>query len=238
MIAALAVSTLLLALNYLAFPEFGSFGNENSIQWLISSWNKQTDYEHGWLVVPIIVFMLYHARKKIAQAPRRMDWRGLILFIPAIMLLMLSFRVGQPRVAVGALPLIFTGRGLVPGRTADRQAVRLPAALFLAVHPLPSFQRATVGLQIIATELGHWGASIFGVDTYLQGTNIRSTGGHWDAFNIAGGCSGMRSLMALLMLSAAWAYLSDLKFWKKCVLFLSAIPWPSSATVSASPASW
>ncbi len=34
----------------------------------------------------------------------------------------------------------------------------------------------------------------------------------------------MRSLMALLMLSAAWAYLSDLKFWKKCVLFLSAIP--------------
>ncbi len=106
MIAALVVSTLLLALNYLAFPEFGSFGNENSIQWLISSWNKQTDYEHGWLVVPIIVFMLYHARKKIAQAPRRMDWRGLILFIPAIMLLMLSFRVGQPRVAVGALPLI------------------------------------------------------------------------------------------------------------------------------------
>lgn len=66
-----------------------------------------------------------------------MDWRGLILFIPAIMLLMLSFRVGQPRVAVGALPLIFTGRGLVPGRTADRQAVRLPAALFLAVYPLP-----------------------------------------------------------------------------------------------------
>ena len=109
MIAALAVSTLLLALNYLAFPEFGSFGNENSIQWLISSWNKQTDYEHGWLVVPIIVFMLYHARKKIAQAPRRMDWRGLILFIPAIMLLMLSFRVGQPRVAVGALPLILLG---------------------------------------------------------------------------------------------------------------------------------
>ena len=59
MIAALAVSTLLLALNYLAFPEFGSFGNENSIQWLISSWNKQTDYEHGWLVVPIIVCLIY-----------------------------------------------------------------------------------------------------------------------------------------------------------------------------------
>ena len=39
MIAALAVSTLLLALNYLAFPEFGSFGNENSIQGLRSAGN-------------------------------------------------------------------------------------------------------------------------------------------------------------------------------------------------------
>ena len=224
MIAALAVSTLLLALNYLAFPEFGSFGNENSIQWLISSWNKQTDYEHGWLVVPIIVFMLYHARKKIAQAPRRMDWRGLILFIPAIMLLMLSFRVGQPRVAVGALPLILLGGAWYLAGPQTGRLCAFPLLFFWLCIPLPTFQQATVGLQIIATELGHWGATIFGVDTYLQGTNIRSTGGHWDAFNIAGGCSGMRSLMALLMLSAAWAYLSDLKFWKKCVLFLSAIP--------------
>lgn len=41
------------------------------------------------------------------------------------------------------------------------------------------------------------------------------------------------------MLSAAWAYLSDLKFWKKCVLFLSAIP---LAVIGqrrpASPALW
>ena len=140
MIAALAVSTLLLALNYLAFPEFGSFGNENSIQWLISSWNKQTDYEHGWLVVPIIVFMLYHARKKIAQAPRRMDWRGLILFIPAIMLLMLSFRVGQPRVAVGALPLILLGGAWY---LAGPQTARLCAfpLLFFWASPCPPSSR-------------------------------------------------------------------------------------------------
>lgn len=134
MIAALAVCAILLAVPYLAFPEFGSTGNESSIQWLVSSWNKQTDYEHGWLVVPIIAFMLYHARKKIAQAPRRMDWRGLILFIPAALLLALSFRVGQPPRGRGRASPDPAGRSLVPGRTADRQAVRLPPALLLAVH--------------------------------------------------------------------------------------------------------
>lgn len=141
MIAALAVSTLLLALNYLAFPEFGSFGNENSIQWLISSWNKQTDYEHGWLVVPIIVFMLYHARKKIAQAPRRMDWRGLILFIPAIMLLMLSFRVGQPRVAVGALPLILLGGAWYLAGPQTARLCAFPLLFSGCVSPCPPSSR-------------------------------------------------------------------------------------------------
>lgn len=161
MIAALAVCAILLAVPYLAFPEFGSTGNESSIQWLVSSWNKQTDYEHGWLVVPIIAFMLYHARKKIAQAPRRMDWRGLILFIPAALLLALSFRVGQPRVAVGAFPLILLGGAWY---LAGPQIARLcasPCSSSGCAFPLPSFQQATVELQIVCHGAGAPGCGPF-----------------------------------------------------------------------------
>ena len=224
MLAALVSGGLLLAWPYLAIAEFGPGGSQNGFQWLFSAWNPETDYEHGWLVIPIIAFMLYHARHCIIRAPKRIDWRGLLLFVPACILLMLSFRVGQPRVAMGALPLILLGGAWYLAEPQTARICAFPLLFFWLCIPLPSFQQATVELQIIATQFGHLGGSLFGVDTYLQGTNIRSTEGHWDAFNIAGGCSGMRSLMALIMLSAAWAYLSDLKFWKKCVLFLSAIP--------------
>ena len=224
MLAALVSGGLLLAWPYLAIAEFGPGGSQNGFQWLFSAWNPETDYEHGWLVIPIIAFMLYHARHCIIRAPKRIDWRGLLLFVPACILLMLSFRVGQPRVAMGALPLILLGGAWYLAGPLTARICAFPLLFFWLCIPLPSFQQATVELQIIATQFGHLGGSLFGVDTYLQGTNIRSTEGHWDAFNIAGGCSGMRSLMALSMLSAAWAYLSDLKFWKKCVLFLSAIP--------------
>ena len=224
MLAALVSGGLLLAWPYLAIAEFGPGGSQNGFQWLFSAWNPETDYEHGWLVIPIIAFMLYHARHCIIRAPKRIDWRGLLLFVPACILLMLSFRVGQPRVAMGALPLILLGGAWYLAGPQTARICAFPLLFFWLCIPLPSFQQATVELQIIATQFGHLGGSLFGVDTYLQGTNIRSTEGHWDAFNIAGGCSGMRSLMALIMLSAAWAYLSDLKFWKKCVLFLSAIP--------------
>lgn len=224
MLVVLSISTILLAIPYLAFFEFGSYGDQSSTQWLISAWNKQTDYEHGWLVPPIIALMLYHARQKITQAPKSIDYRGLILFIPAIIILLLSFRVGQPRISMGALPLVLLGGAWYLAGPKIAKLLAFPLLFFWLCIPLPAFQQTTVGLQIIATELGHLGSNLFGIDTYIQGTSIRSTGEHWDAFNIAGGCSGMRSLMALIMLSAAWAYLAELRFWKKCVLFLSAIP--------------
>lgn len=169
--------------------------------------------------------MLYHARHCIIRAPKRIDWRGLLLFVPACILLMLSFRVGQPRVAMGALPLILLGGAWYLAGPQTARICAFPLLFFWLCIPLPSFQQATVELQIIATQFGHLGGSLFGVDTYLQGTNIRSTEGHWDAFNIAGGCSGMRSLMALIMLSAAWAYLSDLKFWKSACFFSALFLW-------------
>lgn len=224
MITCIIASALVLAWSCLALSAFGVDGRQNSFEWLVSAWNPETDYEHGWLVAPIIVFMLFHARNKLAQVAKRIDWRGLLLLIPACLLFMLSFRVGQPRLAVAALPMILLGGAWYLAGPGTARICAFPLLFFWLCIPLPSFQQATVELQIIATRFGHWGGSLFGVDTYLQGTNIRSTQGHWDAFNIAGGCSGMRSLMALIMLSAAWAYLSDLKFWKKCVLFLSSIP--------------
>ena len=156
MIAALAVCAILLAVPYLAFPEFGSTGNESSIQWLVSSWNKQTDYEHGWLVVPIIAFMLYHARKKIAQAPRRMDWRGLILFIPAALLLALSFRVGQPRVAVGALPLILLGGAWYLAGPQIARLCAFPLLFFWLCIPFPLSSRPRWSCKSSPRSWGTW----------------------------------------------------------------------------------
>jgi exosortase len=80
-------------------------------------------------------------------------------------------------------------------------------------------------MQLIATKAAHWGAGLCGVETIVEGTNISSASGNWDTYSIAGGCSGMRSLMALIMVSIAWGYLADkLVLWKRVALGLSAIP--------------
>ena len=72
--------------------------------------------------------------------------------------------------------------------------------------------------------MAHHGSGLFGVETYVEGTKVLPLKGDWKPLDIAAGCSGIRSLMALLMISAAWAYIAKMALWKKVLLFLSAFP--------------
>ncbi|MEI8343024.1 MAG: exosortase/archaeosortase family protein, partial [Verrucomicrobiota bacterium] len=99
-----------------------------------------------------------------------------------------------------------------------------PLFFFWLAIPLPSFQQATTHLQLLATSLAHHGSGLFGVETYVEGTKVLPLKGNWKPLDIATGCSGIRSLMALLMISATWAYIAKMALWKKALLFLSAFP--------------
>lgn len=205
-------------------PGFGPGRTLSIIGWLKTACNAENDYEHAWMVPPIMAFMLWHARDKLEMATKRIDWRGLLVLGLGVGLYLMAFRTSQARVGAFALPVVMLGGAwyLCGARVAG--IVAFPLLFFWMSIPLPSFQQATVWLQLIATQAGHLGSALFGVETYVQGTNILSPNGKWDAYNIAGGCSGMRSLMALTMIAAAWAYVADIVWWKKIILFASAIP--------------
>lgn len=200
-------------------------GADTAVSWLISAWNPATDYEHGWMVPLLAAYLLHHAWGRMQGIEFRASLHGLWLVVLGALLGLLAVRTHQGRVAIGALPFVLTGLvWCYWGRAAALKSTFPLFFLWMCV-PLPAFQQATVGMQLLATQAAHWCAGICGVQTVVEGTNISSATGNWDAFNIAGGCSGMRSLMALVMISTAWGYLaSDLALWKRIVLAVSAIP--------------
>lgn len=200
-------------------------GHQSATEWLISSWNRETDYEHGWMVPLLSGYMLVHAVSGLRGQKTTGSLHGLWLAALGALFCVLAVRTQQGRVAIGALPFLLTGAVWCywGGRAAARCAFPL-FFLWMSI-PLPGFQQATVGMQLLATQAAHWGAGLCGVQTIVEGTNITSATGQWDTYSIAGGCSGMRSLMALIMISIAWGYLADkLALWKRIVLGLSAIP--------------
>ncbi len=215
----------ILVLFYGFYPAY--MGNSQSAAyWLQSAWNTENDYEHGWMVPLLSLYMLRHAlQKQKNKLPNEGSMYGLAGIALGALLCVLAVRTQQGRVAIGALPFLLTGMTwCYLGGKAARLCAFPFFFLWLSI-PLPGFQQATVGLQLLATQGAHWGAGLLGVQTIMDGTNISSATGNWDAYSIAGGCSGIRSLMALLMMSVAWAYLADnLALWKRLILGLSAIP--------------
>lgn len=223
----IAVYLLILLLFFWLYPAYVE-GTKGACAWLLSAWNKENDYEHGGLVPVFAAYLFLHAwgtlpKRSPGGSPGSLH--GLWVILLGALLCMVAVRSQQPRVAWGALPFLLSGLiWCALGRRAALHCAFPCFFLWLAI-PLPGFQQATVGMQLLAAEGSHWLAGLFGVETVLEGTNVSSVSGQWDSFNIAGGCSGMRSLMALIMISAAWGYLAEgLSLWKRLLLGLSAIP--------------
>jgi exosortase len=220
----LILASLALIWFYVFETRYGVARHQSALGWLWSAWNPETGYEHGPmfpLIVAGLIFHRFQTFKSVVSKPE--GWGLLIVFIGAAFYAA-GYRTLQPRVAVGALPILLWGAAwFFWGRHVAKKLI-FPLFFFWLAVPLPSFQQGTVHLQMIATSSAHHVSSLFGVETIVKGTEISSAQGKWDPLEIAGGCSGIRSLMALLMISGAWAYISDMVTWKRVLLFLSAFP--------------
>lgn len=205
-------------------PRYGSDRTMSALSWLMSAWNPETDYEHGWMFPFVIGGLIIYRLKDLRTMVRDGDWWGLGIVILGLAIYAAGYRTLQPRITVAALPVILWGSVIFLGGWRLGMKLAFPLFFFWLAIPLPSFQQATVHLQIIATKAAHHLSDLFGVATYFEGTEIYSRDGSWAPLSIAGGCSGIRSLMALLMISAAWAYIAEMAMWKRVLLFLSAFP--------------
>lgn len=222
--AVVGISLALVAGFFLLVPRYGPIRADSPLGWLAETWNKETDYEHGWIFPILIAGLLSYRFKDLRNAVGKGSWQGLLVVIFGTLLYAAAYRTLQARIAVGALPIILWGGAWYLWGWRLAKLLAFPLFFFWLSIPLPSFQQATTGLQQLAATLTYHGAALFGVETIVKGTDILPVHGNWEALSIAGGCSGIRSLMALLMISAAWAYVAPVSLWKKAILLLSAIP--------------
>ena len=72
--------------------------------------------------------------------------------------------------------------------------------------------------------------NIASVETIQDGTRLISAAtatkaqGEWFQLNVDGPCSGLRSLFALIMVSALFGYFRQRTFWRQALLFAASIP--------------
>jgi exosortase len=222
--ALVAALVLVLAYFYGFVHSFGPKHANSAFTWLVSTWNPRTGYEHGFLVPFLFLILVARRLPLVLAAPVRPSAWGLVAVLFGALCFVAAVRTFQPRVALGGLPFIVLG-GLAWWRGwASARLLAFPVMLLYFVIPVPGMIQATNGLQLLATKSAYHLSTLFGISASLSGNDIYSVPmGKWN-FNIAEGCSGVRSLMALTLVSAVYAHLTQKTLWKKIVLFSCSVP--------------
>ena len=192
--------------------------------WMEDAWNTRNNLEHGYIVpVAFVVFIVSAIRHSRSEELSK-GTVGIPIFWFGVLLYLVSARTIQPRVALIGLPFLISGAIIYVLGWKKGKHFLFASFFWYFAMPVPGLQQLTNGLQVIITKWCYHAGVFCGMELTLSGNNIKSATDAWPGFDIAEGCSGIKSLMALVMISAIYAYYTQDKLWKKMVLFAMALP--------------
>lgn len=182
------------------------------------------DMSFAWYVPVFSMYVVWRDRKAIVSSAGEPSFAGFTVSLAALFCGYLGVRGVQVRLEILAfallvlsLPWAFYGR---------RMAGKLffPAAFLLFCMPLSSFlDVVTVHLRLLATSVSAVLLRGAGSEMVRTGTLISSPDGSF-AVDVASPCSGLRSVFALLALSAGYAYFTLPTWPRRAALFALSVP--------------
>ena len=183
---------------------------------MVSIWERSETFAHGFLVLPIALYLVWRQRLGLSSIHYQADWRALpvIAIVGFVWLLarLVEVLVVEQLAAVLMIPLLVW---LVFGLAALRYlAFPLGFLLFAVpmgeglVYPLMQF---TASFTVFMLRLS-------GIPVYWQGTFFSIPSGDW---SVVSACSGIRYLIASVFLGVLYAYLNYRSPWRR-LLFVGA----------------
>jgi exosortase A len=176
---------------------------------MLEMWSL-ANYQHGWLVYPISAYILWRRRQDLATAPVQGSLVGVVLTALVVLTWIVSRSIQVQAVEFGASTLLIFAAFWAVGGTHAMQQAAFPLLLLVAAIPAGEILIGPLmeTTATIATSLLH----IAGVPVYRDGMFLTLPGG---SFEVAKVCSGLRFLLAGVMASLAYAYVTYSAFTKR-----------------------
>ena len=188
---------------------------------------EEEDMSFAWFVPAFSAYVLWTQRARLVEAVRcgGFSWGGLLASVPFLGLALLGTRGVQLRLEqLGFIGLCVT----VPWTFFGRRCARLfvfPAAYLLFCIPMATFlDIVTIHLRYLASSTAMAVLNGFGFEAVREGTAVISRGAHPFAVDVAEPCSGLRSLFALMALTAGYAYFNQPTWLRRGILFACSVP--------------
>ncbi|MBA3606937.1 MAG: exosortase/archaeosortase family protein [Chthoniobacterales bacterium] len=190
--------------------------------WAWQAWNPLANQEHSKLVPLIFFILVWLARDKIRRAPKAGANFGLVFVGMGVALFLVAARCLQPRMALLAIPFLIYGSVRYLWGGAVARILLFPCVFLLFMIPVAALEQATFRLQFAITGIIGVLSNLVGIEIQAVGTTLSAMDNSFD-FQIAEGCSGIRSLTAMTMLTAIYVHLTQKEIWKKFVIVIFSI---------------
>lgn len=185
-----------------------------TVMGLVEIWSRSDTFTHGFLVMPISLWLVWRQRSELLQlTPRPALWLlplGLPLGFAWLLADLAAVNVVAQFAWVG---LLILGVVIVLGLDVARR-LTFPLAFLLFAVPfgefaLPQMMEWTANFTVQALRLT-------GVPVYREGLSFVIPSGHW---SVVEACSGIRYLIASTVVGTLYAYL-NYRSWRRRVIFV------------------
>jgi len=190
--------------------------------WAWQAWTPQMNQEHSKLVPLISLALVWYHRKEIRNVVKRGSNTGLLFVAIGIVFFLLSARCLQPRLALASLPFLIYGSVFYLWGSAVARIVLFPCAFLIFLIPVAALEQATFRLQFVITGVIGFLSNLVSIKIDAVGTTLTAADNSFN-FAIAEGCTGIRSLIAMTMLTAVYVHITQDRLWKKVLILAFSI---------------
>ena len=191
---------------------------------IVALWASSDTFAHGYVIVPIVLFLVWRKRRELARIAPRPDYIGFLLLALA--------GFGWLVAAAGQVQVLqqYAMTAMIPAAVvalAGRRAamtIAFPLAFLLLGVPfgeafLPRLMDWTADFIVGALRLS-------GVPVFREGNFFAIPSGQW---SVVEACAGLRYLIASVTVGALFAYLNYQRAWKRLLFMALSVAVPIAA---------
>jgi exosortase len=195
--------------------------------WMFFNYNiPSTDAQYALFMPFVILALFYWKRKTLVAKPLEAWTGGLWLFAAGLAMHVMAFLIQQPKFStIGFFLGLFGLMGLAWGKNWLKASL---FPFFLLAFCVPLGGAATFGITMrlrllvswIVEHIAHLGLA---PDLIRDGTQLFDAQ-HTFGYDVVAACSGIRSLMTLLVLTTIYGFVCFKLPWQRAVLIAAAMP--------------
>lgn len=182
---------------------------------MVHTWTYNRTFNHGFLILPIVGYLVWQRQEELASATPRVEPWGLVLVALAAFGWLLGSVAGVRAVEqLSLVAIVQASVFTILGRSVTKKLIFPLAYLYFAV---PIGQVLVPPLQDVTATFSVSLLRLVGVPVYLDGVFISIPTGN---FEVAEACAGVRFLIAMVALGALYSHLMY-RSWPRRIAFIA-----------------